>query len=217
MNPPSVYLVERDPDQRDALHRALASAGYDVVAYSSTARFLADYHAEWNGCLIVAQELSRMSGLELLARLREGDETPLPGIVIAADADIPAAVTAIKLGAVEFMVKPIDTGTLLHRVDSALQVDARRRKRRRLQRDLQAKHDRLTPREVETLDLIRRGLPNKAMAAQLGITERAVEMRRAGIMKKMGADSIAELLESVISLRLLRGDGYLEETQNRPA
>jgi FixJ family two-component response regulator len=133
--------------------------------------------------------------------LREGKR--LPVIFVTAHADVTTAVAAMKTGAVEFLEKPFDHETLLALIRKALLLDAQWRKREAEFADIDARIARLNERDRETLQLILAGMSNKAMAARLFISERAVEMRRAALMRKLEVRSLAELLEIAITHRVM--------------
>jgi FixJ family two-component response regulator len=140
--------------------------------------------------------------LELYEQLlREGKR--LPVIFITAHADVSTAVAAMKTGAIEFLEKPFDRETLVDRVQRALALDAEWRRRDAEFASLHERVARLTPREQETLTLIQAGATNKAIAAQLSITERAVEMRRSAIMRKLQVRSAAEVIDLSTTHRIL--------------
>jgi FixJ family two-component response regulator len=118
----------------------------------------------------------------------------MPAIFMTAFADVPMAIRAMKSGAVEFVEKPFNRQNLLDKVQRAIEEDARRRDLLADRQALESRFRSLTDKEREVLDLIKEGLPNKAIAVRLEITPRAVEMRRAGLMRKLAARSLAELL-----------------------
>jgi FixJ family two-component response regulator len=176
--------------------------GYNVRPFNNPGSFLRFYRAEMPGCLILDVRLPRQNGLDLYRQLLlEGKR--LPVIFISAHADVSTAVAAMKIGATEFLEKPFDHNTLIDRVRKALALDA---DWRRLDSDyaaIVARLDRLSDRERETLELVQSGESNKAMAAKLFLSERAVEMRRAAIMKKLQVESVAELFELTTTYRIL--------------
>jgi FixJ family two-component response regulator len=133
--------------------------------------------------------------------VREGKR--LPVIFITAHADVPTAVAAMKSGALEFLEKPFDREMLLERVKSALALDAKWREREAEFAAIAERIRRLNDRDQETLELILAGESNKSMAAKLFLTERAVEMRRSAIMKKLDVRSLAELLDLAVTHRIL--------------
>jgi FixJ family two-component response regulator len=154
------------------------------------------------GCLVLDIRMPRQSGIELYEQLlREGKR--LPVIFITAHADVSTAVAAMKTGAIEFLEKPFDRQLLLDRVQKALQLDAQWRSQDAEFAELAERVARLSERERETLAMIQAGESNKMMAAKLFITERAVEMRRAAIMRKLQVGTVAELLDLTISHRIL--------------
>lgn len=146
--------------------------------------------------------MPRQSGLELYEQLlSEGKR--LPVIFITAHADVTSAVAAMKSGAIEFLEKPFDRETLLDRVGNALRLDAEWREQESQIKTADELIAKLTERERETLALLQAGSSNKVMATKLGITERAVEMRRSAIMNKLQVNSVAELLDLTITHRIL--------------
>jgi FixJ family two-component response regulator len=146
--------------------------------------------------------MPRQNGLELYEQLlSEGKRIPV--IFITAHADITSAVAAMKTGALEFLEKPFDRETLLDRIHKALKLDAQWREQDARLADLSSRIARLSERERETLTLIQEGTSNKAMAARLFLSERAVEMRRSAIMRKLQVSTVAELLDLTITHRIL--------------
>jgi FixJ family two-component response regulator len=204
LNPlnPIVFVVDDDQQMRDSLVALLEVLGFEVLAYATPGSFHRYYRAEMPGCLLLDIRMPRQSGLELYeALLEEGKR--LPVIFITAHADVTTAVAAMKSGAIEFIEKPFDREVLLDRVRKALALDAEWRDGDTRFADLADRLARLNERERETLSLIRAGESNKAMAAKLGLTERAVEMRRSSIMRKMEVGSVAELVDVAVTHRVL--------------
>jgi FixJ family two-component response regulator len=154
------------------------------------------------GCLILDVRMPRQNGLELYEQLlREGKR--LPVIFISAHADVTTAVAAMKSGAIEFIEKPFDRKVLIDLVHKAMSLDAEWRARDAQIAAMEDRVARLNDRELETLRLIQAGESNKSMAAKLLLTERAVEMRRSAIMRKLQVRSVAELLDLTITYRIL--------------
>ncbi len=184
---------------RDSLQWLMTTVGLRVEVFESAAAFLAGYVPGGPGCLVFDVRMPETSGLDLYEDLVARGEG-MPVIFITAFADVPMAVRAMKSGAIEFVEKPFNRQTLLDRVQRAIKDDT---DRQRLRIEREAVRDRfraLTDKEREVLDLIKNGRPNKAISAVLGITPRAVEMRRAGLMKKLGARNLAELLRLTLEL-----------------
>jgi len=199
---PTVFVVDDDQQMRDSLVALLEALDFTVHAFSAPGAFHRFYRAEMPGCLLLDIRMPRQSGLELYERLlHEGKR--LPVIFITAHADVSTAVAAMKTGAIEFLEKPFDRETLVDRVRKALALDAEWRRRDAEFAALNERIVRLTPREQETLRLIQSGETNKSIAARLSITERAVEMRRSAIMRKLQVRSAAEVIEISATHRIL--------------
>jgi FixJ family two-component response regulator len=200
---PSVFVVDDDKQLLDSLVVLLEVLGFQVRAFSSPGSFSRFYRAEMPGCLVLDVRMPRQNGLELYEQLLEEGKR-LPVIFITAHADVSMAVAAMKSGAIEFLEKPFDRATLLSRVQHALELDAQWRQRDGNLESLSTRIKQLSEREQETLLLIRAGESNKSMAAKLFITERAVEMRRSAIMKKLQVRSLAELFDLTITHDILQ-------------
>jgi len=201
-DPPTVFVVDDDQQLRDSLCRLLEVLDFQVAAFSAPASFYQYYRAEMPGCLLLDIRMPRQSGLDLYEQLlREGKK--LPVIFMTAHADVTTAVAAMKTGAIEFLEKPFDRDALVARVRKALELDAEWRRRDAEFAALSQRVDRLSQRERETLALIQAGETNKAIAARLSLTERAVEMRRSSIMRKLQVRSVAELIDLTATHRIL--------------
>jgi FixJ family two-component response regulator len=199
---PAVFVVDDDRRLRDWLVMSLETMGIAARSFASAREFHRFYRPSQPGCLVADVRLTAQTGLELYEQLlREGKR--LPVIFTAASADVSTVVAAMKLGAVEFLEKPLDRKTLLEHVKKALALDAAWRRR---EAEFNAVAERiacLNARDRETLELILSGASNKVMAARLFISERAVEMRRARIMRKVQVDSLAELIDLAVTHRVL--------------
>ena len=204
MREPTVYVVDDDPDMRDSLHWLMRTVGLEVQVFSSASAFLEDFDPDGPGCLVFDVRMPGTSGLELYEELVARGHG-MPVIFITAYADVPMAVRALKSGAVEFVEKPFNRQALLDRVQRAIKDDAERRKRLADRAALALRFSLLTDKEREVLELVKAGHPNKAISALLGITSRAVEMRRASLMNKLGVRSLAELLRMTIELEIVPG------------
>ena len=196
MPTPTLYLIDDDA----AVSRALETVGtwlrVPVLAFSSAENFLKFDFANAVGCLIVDIRLPGMSGLELQAALRERS-CDLPVIIISGHADVTLAVEAMRLGALTVLEKPFPFERLKTHIQEALELDRSRRETNLLRDQARDRLAALTSREREVLDLIVRGQTNKQIAAQLHLTLRAIEDRRARLMRRVGATSLAELLAIV--------------------
>jgi FixJ family two-component response regulator len=201
-NSSTVFVVDDDEELRQSLSTLLEVLNFEVRGFGTPGSFYRYYRAEMPGCLLLDLRMPRQSGLELYKQLlSEGKR--LPVIFITAHADITSAVAAMKLGAVEFLEKPVDPEALRDGVLSGLRLDAEWRLQDARLNELSGRIAQLSDRERETLALIQAGASNKAMAARLYLSERAVEMRRSAIMRKLKVTSVAELFDLTITHRIL--------------
>lgn len=199
--PSIIYVVDDDADSRESLLHLLQTVGLSARAFSSAAEFLQQLDVNQPGCLVCDVRMPGMSGLDLFERLT-ATGSQLPVIFITAYADVPMAVRALKSGAAEFVEKPFHAQTMLERIQRALAADRQRRQEIANWKEFHDRLHSLTEKERETLAFVREGAPNKAIAMRLSITERAVEMRRASLMKKLQAHSLAELIRLVTEAEL---------------
>ena len=193
----TVFIVDDDDAVRGSLRLLLKSAGLPSVVLSSAQEFLDLWHPEQPGCLILDVRMPSMSGIELQTELNRRGAI-IPVIFISGHGDIPMAVEAIQHGAFDFLQKPFRDQDLIDRVQRALAADGDNR-RALSQRDaVRQRYESLTPREQEVLTLVTQGKANKVMAGDLGVSQRTVEIHRARVMEKMGAQSLAQLVRMVI-------------------
>lgn len=199
---PNVFVVDNDQPLLDFLVELLSPLGFRVRPFSTSDSFMRFYRPEMPGCLILDICMPRQNGLELYKKLLlEGKRIPV--IFVTAHADVSMAVAAMKTGATDFLEKPFDRKILLDRVEQALMLDAERRRQDSHYAAIAERFEELSDRERETLELIQAGESNKSMADMLFLSERAVEMRRAAIMKKLRVGSVAELLNLACTHRIL--------------
>lgn len=197
MQDPTVYLVDDDPDMRDSLRWLLKTVGLSVQTFASAAEFFGSFAPRGPGCLVFDVRMPGTSGLDLYEELvARGEARPV--IFITAFADVPMAIRAMKSGAFEFVEKPFNRQTLLEKVQRAIKEDVERRRLSADREAIRSRFHRLTDKEREVLEMIKEGRPNKAIAGRLAISTRAVEMRRASLMKKLGAGSLVELMRLTI-------------------
>jgi FixJ family two-component response regulator len=192
-----VFVVDDDAAVRDSLALLMQSADLPVRTFPSALDFLDAYAGDEPGCLITDLQMPDMSGLELQERLA-ADGVPIPVIVLTGHGDVPAAVQALKTGAVDFVEKPFDPQNLLDLAQRAIMVDAENRRIAARKAKLDERVMTLTPRERQVMELVVAGKANKVIAIDLAISERTVELHRGRIMKKMGARSLAELMRMVL-------------------
>jgi FixJ family two-component response regulator len=209
-NSPSVFVVDDDKQFLDSLVVLLEALGFTVRGFGGPQSFLQYYRAEMPGCLVLDIRMPRQSGLQMCEQLVRENKR-LPVIFVTAHADVTTAVAAMKSGAVEFLEKPFDRGTLFQRVKKALAVDAEWRRQNAYYAAIADRIAQLSDRDKETLTLIQAGESNKSMAAKLYLTERAVEMRRSTLMRKLHVNSLAQLLELATTHRILTEQRYSPE------
>jgi two-component system response regulator FixJ len=196
---PIVFIVDDDEAVRNSLRLLLKSVGLAASALSSAREFLDTYKPLQPGCLVLDVRMPGMSGLDLQQRLNLQGAV-IPVIFITGHGDIPMAVEAMQAGAFDFLQKPFRDRQLVDCIQRALEKDRASRaeldQRSRIRERLRS----LTPREREVLTLVTSGKPNKIMAADLGVSQRTVEIHRARVMEKMGAASLAQLVRMVMDL-----------------
>jgi len=188
-----VFVVDDDPSIRRALKRLLESVGLRVELFASAQEFLQAERPDIPGCLVLDIRLPRKSGLDLQRELAETSHQ-IPIIFITAHGDIAMTVRAMKAGAVEFLTKPFRDQDLLDAIHQALERDRVRRQQESEVAALRQCFESLTPREQEVLPWVISGLLNKQIAAEIGTTEATVKVHRSQLMRKMGAESLADLV-----------------------
>lgn len=201
-----VAIVDDDPSAREGLESLIRSAGWRVEAFVSAQEFLGRLGAEAPSCLILDLQLPGLSGLELQKRLADiGLEIPI--VFLTGHGNIPASVQAMKTGAVEFLTKPFDEPDLLRAIREAIERDRRVRQQHAETRELRQRYESLTARERQVMREVVAGLLNKQIAAELKITEFTVKIHRGHVMRKMHADSLADLVRMAESLAIRRPRG----------
>lgn len=196
---PTVFVVDDDPGVLDAVCFLLKSVGLPSRGFSSAADFLKEFDPEIPGCLVLDLRMPGMSGRELQRRLLEmGSELPI--IFVTAHGDVPTAVEAVKDGAMDFVQKPFPDQRLLDKINSALELDSRLRRRREEREGVERRIAGLTPREREVMVRVAAGTMNKNIARELKISQRTVEIHRARVMDKMQASSVPDLVQMLLKL-----------------
>ena len=201
--PPIVYVVDDDSGVRSSIRVLLKSVGIATTAYASAKEFLAAYDPGQPGCLVLDIRMPGMSGMELQLELNRLGAV-IPVVFITGHGDVPMAVEAMQQGAFDFLQKPFRDQDLIHRVQKALERDTEHRLALRQTDAIKARLETLTPREREVLELLAEGKQNKVMAADLGLSQRTVEIHRANVMEKMQARSVAQLVRMLLDLRPAR-------------
>jgi two-component system, LuxR family, response regulator FixJ len=193
---PTVFVVDDDPAINQAVAELVELIGLNASTYTSAIDFLEQFEPAGPACLVLDIRMPGMSGLELQRKLAETEKN-LPIVVITGHADVRMAVEAMKLGAVEFLEKPFRAQELCDSIQKAIRLDEENWRRRSQQERAERTYQRLTSAERQVMELVVAGKTNKMMAEQLGLSIRAIEDRRARMMRKLGVESRAELLELV--------------------
>jgi two-component system response regulator FixJ len=196
----TVFIVDDDEAVRASLRLLLKSVGIAAQAFGSAQEFLAGYDPARPGCLVLDIRMPGMSGMELQQHLNMRGAV-IPVLFISGHGDVPMAVEAMKNGAFDFLQKPFRDQELIDRVQRALARDGESRVSLSQHSKLRNRLDSLTSREREVLDLMVQGKPNKIMAADLGISQRTVEIHRARVMEKLGVSSLAQAVRMMMELR----------------
>jgi two-component system response regulator FixJ len=195
-----VMVVDDDTGVRNAMRSLLKSVGLVSQLFGSAQEFLSTYNPSQPGCLLLDIRMPGMSGLELQQELNVRGAT-IPVIFITGHGDIPMAVEAMQHGAFDFLQKPFRDQDLLDRIQKAVARDAKLRESLGEHTRIREHLDTLTEREREVLDLLVLGKQNKAVAQDLGVSPRTIEIHRARVMEKMQAHSVAELVRMLLDIR----------------
>lgn len=197
---PTVFLVDDDEAVRSSLLVLLRLKGLAAEAFASAEEFLAAWQPGRLGCLLVDLRMPGMSGLELLARLRDVG-CDLPAIVVTAHGDVANTRSSFRAGAVDFFEKPLDNEALLAAIREAMDRSAERARATRERARIAERLSRLTAREREVLDLVAAGRHNREIAAALGISARTVEVYKARVMAKLQTRRVPDLVRLVLRSR----------------
>jgi len=203
-NSPTVFVVDDDEELRLALGNLFASVGHEVKLFDSTTAFLREVPQNQPGCLVLDVRLPGVSGLEFQGQLARA-QVQIPIIFMTGHGDIPMSVQAMKAGAIDFLTKPFRDQDMLDAVALAIETDRVRRAQTEASSDVRGRFESLSPREREVMTLVTRGLMNKQVAGDLGLSEITVKLYRGQAMRKMGAKSLADLVR-MASLLSLHGE-----------
>jgi FixJ family two-component response regulator len=200
--PATVVVIDDDQDVRESLGRLLRSVSLQSRLYGSVAEFLNVGRPDGPTCLVLDVRLPGQGGLDFQRELASASiQTPI--IFITGHGDIAMSVQAIKGGAIEFLTKPFREQDLLDAIRSGLERDRDQRERARVIAEIQARFDRLTPREREVMTLAVTGLLNKQIAAEIGVSENTVKIHRGNVSRKMEATSLVDLVRMAEKLKIM--------------
>jgi two-component system response regulator FixJ len=188
-----VHLVDDDDSVRRSVCFMLKTSGFSVKSYASGNELLKDFRKLEPGCILLDIRMPGMDGLEVQQELRKSG-VDLPVIIMTGHGDIPLSVRAMKAGAIDFIEKPFEKAALLEAIDEAFATLSRGNSGRERAKAAIVRLQALTPREREVLDGLAKGLPNKTIAYDLGISPRTVEIHRANLMIKLEVRSLSEAL-----------------------
>lgn len=203
---PTAYVVDDDESIRTLWRWLMESNGIAVRTFATAAEFIESYRNGSAGCLVLDLKLPGMSGLELQEYLNRRD-IEIPIVFVTGHGDVPAAVSAIKGGAVDFIQKPFNHREVLAIIEKAFQRDAEIRRTRVQRLAVSGRLAALTDRERDVLRRVIEGKPNKIIAGELDISMKTVEFHRSKVMEKMGVDSVAALVQLTLGFSLMEASG----------
>ncbi|MEY9359340.1 two-component system response regulator FixJ [Bradyrhizobium yuanmingense] len=198
----NVYVIDDDAAMRDSLNFLLDSAGFAVTLFDDALAFLEALPGLGFGCVVSDVRMPGLDGIELLKRMK-AQQSPFPIVIMTGHGDVPLAVEAMKLGAVDFLEKPFDDDRLTAMIESALRQAEPAAKNEAVTHDIAARVASLSPRERQVMEGLVAGLSNKLIAREYDISPRTIEVYRANVMTKMQASSLSELVRLAMRAGML--------------
>jgi len=198
-----VYVIDDDVAMRDSLNFLLDAAGFDIRLFETALKFLDALPRLEFGCIVSDVRMPGLDGIELLKRLKS-DQNRFPIVIMTGHGDIPLAVEAMKLGAVDFLEKPFEDDRLVGMIETAIHQGEPAAKNEAVSRDIASRVATLSPRERQVMDGLIAGLSNKLIARDYDISPRTIEVYRANVMTKMQANSLSELVRLAMRAGLLK-------------
>jgi two-component system response regulator FixJ len=202
-NKGKVYVIDDDEAMRDSLHFLLDSSGFGVTLFETAQNFLDQLPGLAFGCVVSDVRMPGIDGIELLKRMKAGGST-FPILIMTGHGDVPLAVEAMKLGAVDFLEKPFENDRLVTMIEAAIRQAEPAAKDEALTHDIVARVATLSPRERQVMDGLIAGLSNKLIARDYDISPRTIEVYRANVMTKMQANSLSELVRLAMRAGMLK-------------
>lgn len=197
-----VYVIDDDAAMRDSLNFLLESAGFGVTLFDDALAFLKALPGLGFGCVVSDVRMPGLDGIELLKRMK-AQQSPFPILIMTGHGDVPLAVEAMKLGAVDFLEKPFDDDRLTAMIESAIRQAEPAAKNEVVAQDIAARVASLSPRERQVMEGLIAGLSNKLIAREYDISPRTIEVYRANVMTKMQASSLSELVRLAMRAGML--------------
>ncbi|MFZ2156384.1 MAG: response regulator FixJ [Bradyrhizobium sp.] len=202
-NKGKVYVIDDDEAMRDSLNFLLDSAGFSVTLFETARNFLDMLPGLEFGCVVSDVRMPGIDGIELLKRLKATHST-FPILIMTGHGDVPLAVEAMKLGAVDFLEKPFEDDLLVGMIEAAIRQAEPAAKGEAVTHDIAARVATLSPRERQVMEGLIAGLSNKLIARDYDISPRTIEVYRANVMTKMQANSLSELVRLAMRAGLLK-------------
>lgn len=197
-----IYVIDDDEAMRDSLNFLLDSSGYSVTLFDDAQRFLEALPGLAFGCIVSDVRMPGIDGIELLKRMK-AQHSPFPILIMTGHGDVPLAVEAMKLGAVDFLEKPFEDDRLIAMIETAIRQAEPAAKSEAIAQDLAARVASLSPRERQVMEGLVAGLSNKLIAREYDISPRTIEVYRANVMTKMEASSLSELVRLAMRAGML--------------
>lgn len=198
----NVYVIDDDEAMRDSLNFLLDSSGFEVRLFETAESFLSALPGLEFGCVVSDVRMPGIDGIELLKRMK-ADHNPFPIVIMTGHGDVPLAVEAMKLGAVDFLEKPFEDDRLTAMIDAAIRQAEPAARNEAVSQDIAARVASLSPRERQVMEGLIAGLSNKLIAREYDISPRTIEVYRANVMTKMQANSLSELVRLAMRAGML--------------
>lgn len=198
-----VYVIDDDAAMRDSLNFLLESSGFDVTLFDNAKDFIDTLPGLAFGCVVSDVRMPGIDGIELLKRMK-AQNSPFPILIMTGHGDVPLAVEAMKLGAVDFLEKPFEDDRLITMIETAIRRAEPAARSEAVSQDIAARVASLSPRERQVMEGLIAGLSNKLIAREYDISPRTIEVYRANVMTKMQANSLSELVRMAMRAGMLK-------------